>query len=101
MSEPYILAIKLSIKVNNKTVCGVENCFIWFILTCKSFGPLNFWIYVFDTITFKVIIAILVLLYHKLHHEIKITYLNCTQEEMPWCEQRFKSNNVSLKYINK
>ena len=97
MSEPYLLAINLSIKVNNKTVCGAENCFIWFILTCKSFGPLNFWIYVFDTITFKDIIAILILLYHKLYHELKISYLNCTQEEMPWCEHIFKCMYESLK----
>ena len=39
MSEPYLLAINLSIKVNNKTVCGAENCFIWFIITYKSCVP--------------------------------------------------------------
>ena len=42
MSEPYLLAINPSIKVNNKTVCGAENCFIWFIITCKSFYPLDY-----------------------------------------------------------
>ena len=39
MSEPYLLAINLSIKVNNKTVCGAENGFIWFIITSKSCVP--------------------------------------------------------------